>query len=365
MKPLPALSLCLALLNSGCTKEEGESSESSGLPSAPGQAGPVENIDAEERLAATRLEVSRDPIDREIKVFMAEVRGAFDEERFGELDRQAKELREGRGVFDNGTEKLHQFYKGLANRFHTGEDGHLTDFAKYEKWLEQEPESLTAHIGLAELWVDYAWLARGSGYANTVSGEQWKVFHESLQQAGATLGEAAKLSESDPYWYCIALTVGLGQGWPAEQFDELTAAGNKSAPTFWPIDNKRAYSLLPRWHGEEGDWEAYAERVLKRKEGLGAEAYARIVMGLSPFYADVFRDADADWKTTREGLLILREKYPKSVYIHNCLAYFATGHDRELAKKTFEELGDEYYEDLWEKPERFVHFRTWARTGQW
>lgn len=353
----------LALLAIGCKEESSPSSAEAKLP---GKAGPVEHIDAEERLAATRLETARDPIDKEIQIFKAEVRGAFDEERFEELDKQAKELRESRAVFDNGSEKLFQFYEGLANRFHTGEDGHLTDFANYEKWLKQQPDSLAAHIGLAELWTDYAWHARGTGYANTVSEAQWQAFGERLEQSGGTLGEAAKLSESDPYWYVIALRVGLGQGWPIEAFDQITAEGNKLAPTFWSIDNSRAYSLLPRWFGEDGDWEAYAKRVSKRKDGLGAEAYARIVMSLSPFYADVFRDSDASWETTRKGLLVLREKYPKSIYIQNCLAYYAVlGRDQELAKATFDELGDTYYEKVWKKPERFVHFRTWAQTGKW
>jgi hypothetical protein len=362
MKRSDFLALSLILVASACKKEEGSTSTAS----SPGQAGPVEHIDAAERLAATRLETVRDPINKEIQVFKAEVRGAFDEERFEELDKQAKELRESRSVFGNGSEKLFQFYEGLSNRFHTGEDGHLTDFAKYDKWLKQQPDSLAAHIGLADLWTEYAWLARGSGYADTVSEDQWQAFYERLEQSGETLGKAAQLSESDPYWYIVALTVGLGQGWPVETFEQIVAEGNKQAPTFWAIDNKRAYSLLPRWFGEEGDWEAYADRVSKRKDGLGAEAYARIVMSLSTYYADVFRDSDASWKTTREGLLILREKYPDSIHIQNCLAYYAVlGRDQELAKSTFDELGDEYDEEVWKKPERFIHFRTWAQTGKW
>ncbi|MFC7337507.1 DUF4034 domain-containing protein [Haloferula chungangensis] len=365
MKHIQALPLFLILMLTACKEEESGSPGDSGTIT-PGHAGPVEHIDAAERLAATNLETSRDPIDKEIKVFKAEVRGAFDEERFEELDKQASEQRTSRPVFDNGSEKLFQFYEGLSNRFHTGEDGHLTDFAKYERWLKKHPDSLAAHIGLADLWVDYAWFARGSGYADTVSDAQWQAFRQRLEQAGETLGKAAKLPESDPYWYCVALTVGLGQGWSADVFNQVTSEGNKLAPTFWSIDNKRAHTLLPRWFGEEGDWEAYADKVSKRKDGLGAEAYARIVMQLSTFYADVFRDSDASWEITREGLLILRKKYPKSIYIHNCLAYYAVlGRDRDLAKATFEELGDEYDEEVWEEPERYVHFRTWAQTGKW
>ncbi len=364
--------LLVGFLAFGCERKSSDTGsgtaedERSAERPSPGNPGPVEHIDAAERLEATKLEIARDPIGKEIDVFRAEVRGAFDEERFGELDEMAKDLRKSSAVFDNGSVKLFQFYEGLADRYNSGENGYLTDFKKYDKWRESNPESLAAAIGLANLWIEYAWFARGSGYSDTVSDEQWEAFGARLDAAGKTLGEAAKLSDSDPYWYVVALTVGLGQGWPAENFDAVTEEGNKLAPTFWGIDVKRAYSLLPRWHGEPGDWEKFAEKVSRRKGGLGAEAYARIVMNQSSFYPNMFRDSKASWKITREGLLTLREKYPKSKVIHNYLAYFAvSGRDRELAKATFDELGEEYSPEVWGKPELFVHFRTWARTGKW
>ncbi len=36
-----------------------------------------------------------------------------------------------------------------------------------------------------------------------------------------------------------------------------------------------------------------------------------------------------------------------------------------MTKAAFDELGETYLESVWKKPERFVHYRTWAQTGKW
>jgi hypothetical protein len=328
--------------------------------------GPVEHIDSAERLAAVKLIQATDPIQQELRVYNAEIRGAFDEQQFTMLDSKADELRKSKVLFGDGSWKIAIFYEGLSNRFHSGENGFLTDFENYAKWMKLNPKSVSAHIGLAGLLTDYAWHARGRGYAKTVSKSQWQLFHERLAEARAMLDESRKLSKNDPYWGVASMTVALGQGWDRSDYDALVEEVLKSEPTFWEMDTERAYSLIPRWYGEEGDWQAYAEKASNRTDGLGAEAYARIVMEMVGYYGNVFRDAKASWPKTREGMEILRKKYPDSLKYVNYTARFAPmGRDRKLAKEMFDQLGDNYLKSVWKKPERFVHLRTWAETGKW
>ncbi len=346
----------------GC--KEKASSSAAAVPKQ--HPGPVEHIDTDERLQAARLEASVDPIDREIKIFRAEVRGAFDENRFDFLEEKAQALRKSKELFGNGSWKIFQFYQGIDNRFHTGDDGWLTDLRRLEKWKKAHPDSITARIALAQFWVGYGWKARGSGYADTVTEERWAVFGERLKQAMAALDEAKRISDTDPCWYAVGLQLALGTGAPADDFDALVKGAVAIEPTFWGIDTQRAYSLLPRWYGKPGDWVKYADSVAKREGGLGEEGYARVVIHMADFYADVFRDAKASWSVTKAGLATLRKKYPKSLEILSQTARLACmGRDRMIAKEAFEDLGDTYLEGVWGKPERFVHFRTWARTGQW
>lgn len=337
------------------------------VPKSGKKAEPVENIDTGERLAAASLVEAVDPVAREIKIYRAEIRGAFDEKRFAFIEEKAAELRSDQPLlFADGSWKFFHFYEALDDRFHTGEDGFLTDLETHRAWEKERPDSIARRIALADMMVSYAWEARGTGYANTVTPEGWRLMRERLGTAAEVLEEARKKGPVDIYWYSTALMVGLGQGWEKTHFDQVVEDALKAEPAYWHIQTERAYSLLPRWYGEEGDWQAYALEVAKDPAGLGDEAYARIVMRLSRYYADMVRDARTDWPRTKNGMEKLLEKHPESITLQNHAARLgAYGRDREFTKFWFDKLGDSYVKDVWKKPERFVHFRGWAETGRW
>ncbi|MCB1089713.1 MAG: DUF4034 domain-containing protein, partial [Verrucomicrobiae bacterium] len=237
------------------------------------KAGPVEHIDSKERIAAMKLEAVTDPIEKERDIFMAEIRGAFDEKQFDKIETLASELKEGKALFRDGSWKIHALYDGLDNRFHTGDDGYLTDLETHDAWRKAYPDSVTERISLANLLVSYAWHARGSGYANTVTPEGWKLMGERLDHAAEALGEARKWGGEDIFWYFVAIKVGTGQSWEKKVFEHVMDEARKKEPTYWGILGQRAYTLLPRWFGEEGEWEAFAEEMAKVPDGLGDEAY--------------------------------------------------------------------------------------------
>lgn len=330
------------------------------------KAGPVENIDAKERIAAARLIEAHDPVAHKIKIFDAEVRGAFDEKRFEYLETTSEALRQSGELFPDGSWKLFRFYEAVDHRFHSGDDGYLTDLAIHREWENAFPDSLTRRIALAQMLVSYAWHARGSGYAHTVTPEGWKFMRERLEQAARVLEDAKKSSEKDPYWFTAAMTVGTGQSWDKESFDQLLDDARKEFPKYWHLETQRAYTLLPRWFGNEGDWQKFAIAASEAPNGLGDETYARIIMRQAGKYGNVFRDARADWPKMKNGMEALLKKYPESVELRNWGAKSATlGNEQEMAAAIFKTLGDEYVKDVWKKPERFVHFRTWAETGKW
>lgn len=336
-------------------------------PKSRKKAGPVENIDTSERVAAARLMEAQDRIAHEIKIFMAEVRGAFDEGKFDLLEKQARELRDSKARFGDGTWKTYRFYNAIDNRFHSGDDGYLTDLEIHQKWEEAYPDSLTQKIALADMLISYAWYVRGSGYADTVTPEKRKIFGQRLKRAQDAVSAARKHDEKDPYLWSAAMMTGLGAGYDKNSFDAIIAESRKYFPEYWHIETSRAYSLLPRWYGEEGDWEAFAQEAGDYRGGLGPEVYARIVIRMAGYYGNVFRDAKKpSWALCKEGLEILKEKYPDSIRIDNYRAKFGTlGSDREYAKAAFDRLGNTYVKDIWKKPERFVHFKGWAETGKW
>ena len=59
----------------------------------------------------------------------------------------------------------------------------MTHLARLEKWRAQYPQSITVYTTLAATYVNYAWQARGNGYANTVTDEGWQLFRDRIHQA--------------------------------------------------------------------------------------------------------------------------------------------------------------------------------------
>lgn len=330
------------------------------------KAGPVENIETSERIEAAALTEATSTFQQERKLLAARIRGAFDELNFDFLEEQAGEFREDQSLFSDGSWKLTHFYEAIGKRFHSGDAGYLKDLNTFESWERAYPNSTTRRVALVDFLVDYAWQARGSGYSHTVTAEGWRLFGERLNYAWKILSAMRQSNIKDPYGYELAITTAMGIGLDMPDFETILSESRLHFPTYYSVETKRAYSLLPRWNGKVGDWEAFAKEAAQVKDGLGDEIYARILIKLKRFYVHIFRDTKADWVSARSGLKTLNHKYPNSLEIQNYTAYFAVlGNDRELAKEYFDKLGSAYLKKVWGKPERFVHFRTWAKTGRW
>lgn len=327
---------------------------------------PENHIDESERKQAAMLTPAQDPVQQEIDEFRGDIRSAFESKDCDRLEELSANLLRNEQVFSNGSWKIYQYYHALGDRGGNDEDSFLRDLTILQEWQETVPQSVAAKIATAGFLVDYAWYARGNGYANTVTDKGWSLMRERLAKAKSILESMNTEGISDPYWGSVMLSVALGEGWPKEDYDSLVIYLKERWPTYWNYDWSRSYSLLPRWYGEKDDWVAYAKWAANQPDGLGDEVYARITSSMLKFYADVFNETKASWPRVRHGLDSMLEKYPDSLEIASESARLAVlGGDQEMAKKMFDRLGDFYDESSWDCPEQFVNFRTWANTGKW
>ena len=115
------------------------------------------------------------------------------------------------------------------------------------------PQSAYVALFRGSFFVDYAWQARGSGLANTVSAQGWKLFSERLTTADESLQKAWRL---DPTLEAIPLkmiSVELGKGRERERMElwfrraMALNTNNQAACT------AKLYYLLPQWHGSAKD----------------------------------------------------------------------------------------------------------------
>jgi hypothetical protein len=306
---------------------------------------------ADSKVAGEKTQAVKDPIQDEIYAFSVMTRNDYNSQRFDNLEKKASNLRETKQLFGNGSWKIVEFYESLACRHDEPESMWQLHDSIHRNWIAAKPLSITAHVAYAGFLVEYAWHARGSGYIDTVTEDGWLLFRERLSLGRKVLNDARALPEKDPVWWSVALTCALGQNAPKSTFDALVEEAHAYEPKFWGYDTQRAYSLLPRWHGKPGDWEAYAELASSRPDGLGEETYARVVIGMSSYYKNIFSESKASWQLTRSGLAQMREKYPDAIEFVKLTAWLATlAGDRALAKEMRDQLGDKHPPEFSGKP---------------
>ena len=197
-------------------------------------------------------------------------------ENFDELEKTAEEFRTKKTRLPSGYWKLFNFYEGLASphRGATGEDWKV-HLARVEKWRTQHPQSITAHTALAGSYVQYAWEARGSGYANKVTKEGRELFKQRLDKAKEYVDAARKLPATDPQLDVVTLRMARGLGWDWAKYDAVFHAAVKREPQYMYLYFEKATYALPRWNGSPGDVERFASQTTRMTQAAEGKACTR------------------------------------------------------------------------------------------
>jgi hypothetical protein len=323
------------------------------------------NASSTPRAAAAPSAVVKQSAD-EFDQFAAAIRDHLNNDRFTLLDTTASQLRVSKERFAGGAWKLNAFYTGLdqppsGDAADEGEwQVHLN---KLNKWVKEAPDSLTARVGLGDALVNYAWKARGQGYADKVSGEAWRLFNARSALAERALDDAQKLEEKCPHWYVAKLSIGLGQGWEPARFEKVFKEGVALEPTYYYLYRVKAMYLLPRWYGEPGDWERFADETYHRVGGKdGAILYYMICSHLRTYYGlSLFDQNKISWPKMREGFMNLDLAYSaNNERLNEACVLAAMAGDRETARDLFDRIGENCDLSVWRSKVNFEVYRNWA-----
>jgi len=298
--------------------------------------------------------------------YQAHMATVFAKGDFVQLEQEAHQVRTSRARLKGGVWKLCGFYEGVSKPS-TGSSATRSDwdghFAALKKWITTYPNSATARIALAATYLNYAWEARGSGYSNTVSESGWSLFSQRVDLAKSTLLDAARLKEKCPYWYEAMQDVALAQGWPKQQARELLDEAAAFEPTYYHFYREYANFLLPKWYGEEGDTQAFAEEVSARLgDPDGSVVYFEIA-SLLACQCDSERDTltGMAWPRIKQGYADLERQYGTSNLKMNRFAYmsFVAG-DKSSAHDSFDLLGTSWNHLVWHSAYNFESAKAWA-----
>ena len=304
---------------------------------------------------------SPDKIYNEAWAFRYETRMFYNNRKFDDLEKRADQLRISKAKFGDGTWKLREFYKALRLRHGEPESLWRLHEQIHQDWEKAMLRSVTARIAHADFLCEYAFHGRGYGFADTVTHQGWQLFAQRLAQAQKILDDVKAWEPKCPMWWEVYMQVGLGRGWGRSDYENLFTEAKALEPQWWGYDLSRAHYLLPRWHGQPGDWEYATDEETKRPGGLGMEIYARVVSDKHDYYKNIFQESTASWAKTRDGFELMRRRYPESLEILSAYCQLACiAGDRPQAKKLFDELGNSVMESIWDSKDDFVKYRAWA-----
>ena len=294
-----------------------------------------------------------------LKQFGDAMRQLLREKRYAELNCIADSERSNKELFAGGRWKLHELYWALTNlRGHVTPEDRLANLQQIQSWVDATPKSITARIALAQVYVNYAWDARGVDTSDTVSENGWKLFGQRLEKAKAVLDEVAALPVKCPEWYFVMQEIALGQGWDKTQSKNLLQTALAFAPEYYYYYRSFAYSMMPQWNGENGDAANFAAQAADRVGG-GAGDMLYFQIGSKIVCAcNEPESLKMSWARLQRGHDLLEKKYGVSLLNENPFAVMAVkNQDWSVADHAFKRIADNWSVDVWITHDYFNQMR--------
>ena len=112
-------------------------------------------------------------------------------------------------------------------------------------------------------YIQWAWEARGNGFANTVTEKGGQLMQERLVVAEQSLKRAYELDPTDPAAPTEMLTCELGQGKGKQVMELWFKRAMEADPDNITACNHKMYYLEPKWYGSEEEVLAFGEECYK------------------------------------------------------------------------------------------------------
>ncbi len=130
-------------------------------------------------------------------------------------------------------------------------------------FIARWPEEAKAMLLKGRFVVDDAWAARGSGWANTVTEEGWRVFRRRLADAEQDLNRSWELDLTLPETLLEFMRVELGQGRGRARMELWFNRAIVHPRARYDALEQKLWYLQPRWHGSENECLQAARDILK------------------------------------------------------------------------------------------------------
>jgi hypothetical protein len=243
-----------------------------------------------------------------------------------------------------------------------------------------QPGSAIAPTLKSHAYIQWAWKARGSGFANTVTPEGWRLFRERLAIAAEAGSEAwlrdpkASLAATD------MLTVARGHEATRQNVSVWMERALEADPENAAACHDMLWTLRPRWFGSHEAMIEFGYMIYTRavEKDLGAPLLLQLVKAHEDVADDLFqRNEDgtrgrwqqedywrepAVWADVQRVFKRVFRRHPDSVYYRSRYAYYACrcGQWKE-AMEQFRKLGNGVATAAFRTPEEAYRMRREAQ----
>jgi hypothetical protein len=216
---------------------------------------------------------------------------------------------------------------GLSDLFRYGGLAAEIAFGHTADWRRRVKNSTMADLAEAMSFSEWAYSARGNGYANSVSSQNMAVYLYRTEMAAAALDDVAGRASNNPLWYTLSLEVGLDQSKDREKLRAVFDQGMAKAPQYRPLYRRMMRILMPRWGGTYDDVDEFINQIYSQSASArGYERYAELYSTYARMEGDeldLFSGTHAFWSGMRNGYLGLVRRYPTSDAVLNSFANFS------------------------------------------
>ncbi|MEQ1638997.1 MAG: hypothetical protein ABL903_20235 [Methylococcales bacterium] len=269
------------------------------------------------------------------------------------LERDTNEWNTPSCVFEGGEQVLISLTKGL-DTFFTKRVDWTDGLARVQLVKAKFPDTPFVALAEAIYWKHFAWHARGSGMASSVTPEGWKLFRERLEMAEKVLIDSKPYASELPNWYAEMITVQSALDRPGIDKVNTFLEGTKKHKTYLPIYTTMLKFQLPKWGG---NWEGVDNMVKWSVENTqateGNAMYSRLYWAVFVHLLNeekLFRDTRASWPKMKLGFEDMMTNYPKSKWNLNNFAMFAClAEDKETFLTLRNKIGADIMLEAWQK----------------
>ncbi|HVZ00421.1 MAG TPA: hypothetical protein VHA35_13000 [Dongiaceae bacterium] len=268
---------------------------------------------------------------------------------FTQLEATHKAAQSLEARFTGGQPELEVFYDALTKSSCTGffatscSDDPSFDSRKQrlQEWLDRKSDPSTANLALARFWWDAAWAARGCGFANQVTSQQWQGFFERLKLAAGYAHQIDAQSDAEAGHLLLALARDFNL--PRDQIDAVFQQARRRFPTYFLTYQEYGTITLEKWSGRTDLTAPYVQSLATDPGGdTGEVAYSILAeLLLYEFKADRLYGADAGfaWPKVKQAFAAREKLYGLGARDWTALCYLAyVAQDRAAARDALRQL---------------------------